>query len=118
MTPPDRSITIRNCCALIGTEVITDAVIEITDGLITQISASPPDVDQRLVPSGDGRVWLEANGSVVMPGLINCHTHAAMSLLRGAVEDVPVEAWFKILWRQESKSTWSTGDTLPARIAM
>lgn len=30
---------------------------------------------------------------LIMPGLINCHTHAAMSLLRGVADDMPLEKW-------------------------
>ncbi len=28
-----------------------------------------------------------------MPGLVNCHTHAAMSLLRGLADDLPLDRW-------------------------
>jgi len=42
----------------------------------------------------------------VLPGLINCHTHAAMSLLRGFADDLPLKEWWenKIL-PQEAKLT-------------
>ncbi len=37
-------------------------------------------------------LW-NAGGSLVMPGLINCHCHAAMSLFRGLADDLPLEQW-------------------------
>ena len=40
----------------------------------------------------------------VMPGFINAHTHAAMTLLRGVGEDVPLDAWLeKHIWPLEQK---------------
>ncbi len=36
---------------------------------------------------------IDAAGCVVMPGLINGHTHAAMSLFRGIADDLPLERW-------------------------
>ena len=30
---------------------------------------------------------------LIMPGLINAHTHAAMSLFRGLADDLPLETW-------------------------
>lgn len=34
-----------------------------------------------------------AGGNLVMPGLINCHSHAAMSLFRGFADDLPLDQW-------------------------
>ncbi|MBW1712527.1 MAG: amidohydrolase family protein, partial [Deltaproteobacteria bacterium] len=36
---------------------------------------------------------LEAGGGLILPGLINCHTHAAMTLFRGLADDLPLEIW-------------------------
>jgi 5-methylthioadenosine/S-adenosylhomocysteine deaminase len=39
-----------------------------------------------------------------MPGLINCHTHAAMSLLRGYADDLPLMRWLKDhIWPAEKR---------------
>ncbi len=35
----------------------------------------------------------DARGEIVMPGLVNTHTHAAMSLLRGIADDLPLDRW-------------------------
>lgn len=41
---------------------------------------------------------------VLMPGLINLHTHAAMSLMRGLADDVPLMPWLeRHIWPAEQK---------------
>ncbi len=43
-------------------------------------------------------------GGVVMPGLINAHTHASMSLLRGYADDLPLMQWLsEYIWPAEAK---------------
>ncbi|HEX7252571.1 MAG TPA: amidohydrolase family protein [Thermoanaerobaculia bacterium] len=37
----------------------------------------------------------DAHGSIVMPGLVNTHTHAAMNLLRGIADDLPLDRWLQ-----------------------
>ena len=37
---------------------------------------------------------INVENKVVMPGLINTHTHLAMSLLRGFADDMPLEKWW------------------------
>ena len=36
---------------------------------------------------------IDADGGIVLPGLINGHTHAAMSLFRGLADDLPLMDW-------------------------
>ena len=36
---------------------------------------------------------VDCKGRVVMPGLVNAHTHAAMSLLRGLADDLRLDVW-------------------------
>ncbi len=36
---------------------------------------------------------IDCQGKIVMPGLINAHTHAAMSLLRGLADDLRLDVW-------------------------
>jgi 5-methylthioadenosine/S-adenosylhomocysteine deaminase len=38
---------------------------------------------------------IELNEHVLIPGLINLHTHAAMSLMRGLADDVPLMPWLE-----------------------
>ena len=39
-----------------------------------------------------GRV-IDARGGIIMPGLVNTHTHAAMTLFRGLADDLPLMTW-------------------------
>ncbi len=38
---------------------------------------------------------IDASGCVILPGLINCHTHAAMTLFRGLADDLPLMEWLQ-----------------------
>lgn len=41
---------------------------------------------------------------VLLPGLVNAHTHAAMSLFRGIADDVPLAVWLeRHIWPRESQ---------------
>ena len=45
----------------------------------------------------------------VIPGLINCHTHAAMSLFRGLADDLPLMDWLNYhIWPAEQR--WVDAD--------
>ena len=39
------------------------------------------------------RETYDATGKIVLPGLVNTHTHAAMTLLRGIADDLPLDRW-------------------------
>jgi len=46
---------------------------------------------------------------VLLPGLVNAHTHAAMTLFRGMADDLPLETWLnQHIWPAESR--WVTPD--------
>ena len=38
---------------------------------------------------------IDCTGKVIMPGLINLHTHAPMTLFRGYANDLPLEKWLQ-----------------------
>ncbi len=51
------------------------------------------------------RETIDATGQVVMPGLINTHTHAAMVLFRGLADDLPLDTWLqKYIFPAEAKT--------------
>jgi len=55
---------------------------------------------------GRGYEKIDAKGKVVIPGLINTHQHAAMSLLRGYADDLPLQEWLeKWIWPIEKHVT-------------
>lgn len=77
--------------------------IHIEGDIITKISPaslicpnSPSDTNS------DGEI-IDCTGKVAMPGFVNMHTHAAMSLMRGMQEDVPFQTWIDNIWDIESK---------------
>jgi len=97
-------LVIRDCTALLVDDVgdiqfVSSTTIGIRDGMIAFLG---PDDG----PSILGREVIDAGGLVAIPGLINCHTHAAMTLFRGIAEDVPVQDWFnKYVWPMEVNLT-------------
>jgi 5-methylthioadenosine/S-adenosylhomocysteine deaminase len=81
----------------------------IKDGLILPLSAAFPDPipagaigvkDSRIVYLGPRcpEVWtarevIDGRGFLILPGLINTHTHSAMTLFRGLADDLPLKEW-------------------------
>ena len=41
----------------------------------------------------DAKETIDAGGGIIMPGLVNTHTHAAMTLFRGLADDLPLMTW-------------------------
>ncbi len=66
----------------------------------------------------NAREVVDASGCVVMPGLINTHCHAADTLFRGLVDDLPLEPWLERLWRAERHFLRPETVTLGARLAL
>lgn len=55
---------------------------------------------------GRGYEKIDAKDKIVTPGLINTHQHAAMSLLRGYADDLPLQEWLeKWIWPIEKHMT-------------
>ena len=47
---------------------------------------------------------LELPGQALIPGFVNCHTHAAMSLFKGLSDDLPLMMWLENhIWPAEKK---------------
>jgi len=80
------------------TGVVDGGTVIIEDGTITQVLA------EGSVFSAD--VNIDASGCAVIPGLINAHTHAAMTLFRGYADDLPLFAWLRErIWPVEARLT-------------
>lgn len=63
-----------------------------------------------ILPAAEARESIQARESIslpghaLLPGLINAHTHAAMSLLRGLADDMPLQDWLtKHIWPAEQR---------------
>ncbi|HOF89815.1 MAG TPA: amidohydrolase [Armatimonadota bacterium] len=54
----------------------------------------------------DGDTVIDGAGMVAIPGLINTHTHLAMTLFRGAADDLPLMTWLQEkIWPVEAHLT-------------
>jgi 5-methylthioadenosine/S-adenosylhomocysteine deaminase len=62
--------------------------IAVTGGKIVAVGPSAA-----IQKSHTGKTRFDARGSILMPGLVNTHTHAAMNLLRGIADDLPLDKW-------------------------
>jgi 5-methylthioadenosine/S-adenosylhomocysteine deaminase len=80
-------------------EIIRQGAVAFQDGRITYIGPSPADLT----------VYdevIDVKGAIVMPGLVNTHGHAAMSLLRGYADDLPLQEWLETkMWPLEGQFT-------------
>lgn len=57
-------------------------------------------VGERIKEKAD--IVIDARGKAVLPGLINGHTHLAMTLLRGFADDLPLDKWLSDkIWPME-----------------
>ncbi|HPR41636.1 MAG TPA: amidohydrolase [Candidatus Methanofastidiosa archaeon] len=55
----------------------------------------------------DGKDAIDASGLLVLPGLVNTHTHTAMTLLRGVGDDMPLQEWLADkIWPLEANLTY------------
>ncbi|MFP4391855.1 MAG: amidohydrolase [Desulfohalobiaceae bacterium] len=47
---------------------------------------------------------IQAQGQAILPSFVNCHTHAAMTLLRGYADDMELHTWLNnYIWPLEAK---------------
>lgn len=60
---------------------------------------------------------INATGRVVMPGLINTHTHAAMTLFRGLADDMNFEPWLEKVWKMESLFATANNVSVGSKLA-
>ena len=65
--------------------------IGIKDGVIVEISSSPLTAKSNY----------DASGKLITPGLINAHTHLAMTLFRGWAEGVDLQGFLELVWAAE-----------------
>jgi len=87
------SILIRNAEFIVTPEKVWERKsIYIEDSRIVEFSKNEADV------------VIEGDGMVVVPGLINAHTHIPMTFLRGIAEDKPLAKWLEEdIWPRERK---------------
>jgi 5-methylthioadenosine/S-adenosylhomocysteine deaminase len=78
-----QSLIIKN--AVIMGKKIEKSSIRIEDDSIVEISDK--------VSANDGDEVVNGEGKVLIPGLVNTHTHLPMTLLRGLADDLPLQVW-------------------------
>ena len=84
----------ENCWLLLPDRKIGYGSLEVEGDRIAKISLA----DQPKFPSGDDRL--------VMPGLVNCHGHTAMTLVRGLGGGLPLQRWLEeAIFPVEAKMT-------------
>jgi len=84
-----------------GFDVLSDSSVIVINGRIDSIVANH---ELRARDDLSGAEHIQLGNHVLMPGLINAHTHAAMSLLRGIADDLPLMDWLQNhIWPAESK---------------
>ena len=90
----------------IGMPDSSRADILIEGGVIRRIlrrgGESPAGEEAAVMRQGDAEE-VDCAGMTAMPGFVNMHTHAAMSLMRGVGEDVRFHQWLETIWRLESE---------------
>jgi 5-methylthioadenosine/S-adenosylhomocysteine deaminase len=84
--------------------VLTEHAVAINDGKIID-----------LLPASEARqryragVLVQRPDHILIPGFVNAHTHAAMSLLRGIADDMPLELWLtEGVWPVENR--WNSAE--------
>ncbi len=79
--------------------VLLEHAVVVNDGRITDILPLAS-AREKYQPS----VFIERPEHMLIPGFVNAHTHAAMTLMRGLADDLPLEAWLEEgIWPVEKR---------------
>ena len=88
-----QSILVRNTI-IIGNEIKKGSIL-IDDDKISEISTDLSSKDADSVINGEGKV--------LIPGLVNTHTHLSMTLMRGLADDLILDKWLNNhIWPTEA----------------
>ena len=96
--------------------VLEHASVTVENGVIVSIDRA----EDRGAPdtSGPDTTVIDATDRLVLPGLVNLHTHLPMTLLRGLAEDVDLDGFLRTVWAAEGAvmdpATVELGATLGA----
>lgn len=93
---PDWIVTVNS-----GFEILQDCAVVIEGNRIQQLTS----VDEITELSCYSEAELvELPNCALLPGLVNCHTHASMSLFRGMADDLPLMEWLhEHIWPAEAR---------------
>jgi len=73
-----------------GSRPISEGALAIVDGRIVAVGAKA-----HVESLFEAAKAIDARGGLIMPGLVNSHTHAAMALFRGLADDLPLKTWLE-----------------------
>jgi 5-methylthioadenosine/S-adenosylhomocysteine deaminase len=80
--------------------VVPDAVVDVADGLVEWVGPAAE------APAVDADAEVVAVPGLLMPGMVNAHSHAPMVLFRGQGEGLPLERWLQeVMWPREARLT-------------
>ena len=88
---PEQELVIYNATVVTmdaDSTILPRGYVMVRAGGIAAVEAGDP-------PATAGGERLDAEGGLVLPGLINTHTHAAMTLFRGLADDLPLMQWLE-----------------------
>src|SRR5690606_20764625 len=72
------------------------ASVLIEDDIIREISAD--------LSPGDADIVIDGHEKLMIPGLVNTHTHLSMTLFRGVADDLPLDRWLNDhIWPMEAR---------------
>ena len=99
--PEPSSILIRDArFVLVDGGYLSNKSVFVSDRKIVGVG----DTEELIRKNGTPEETIDASKCVVAPGLINNHSHIAMSLLRGFAEDLPLLNWLRDkIWPAEAK---------------
>src|SRR5690348_13308154 len=94
--------------------IVHNGIVVTMDGTLCVIEHGAVAVDGSVVVAVDtdaairkqfqGAEMVDAGGQVIMPGLVNTHTHAPMVLFRGLADDLALQEWLtKYIFPAEGK---------------
>jgi len=76
-------------------EVFNPGVVVIEGAKIVEVGALSNGGTESLAEKYPDAQFVDASGCVVIPGLVNAHTHAAMTIFRGLADDLPLREWLE-----------------------
>ena len=95
--------------------IVKDGAMAVRGSTIVEVGTTDALIERWQSSAGE---VVDASGCVVMPGLVNTHCHAADTLFRGLVDDLPLEPWLERLWRAERRFLRPETEDLGARLAV
>lgn len=95
-----------------GGETVSDAPLVVVDGTVVTLDEADSIIEAGAVAVVDGRIVavgserevldrfpdaerISAGGGIIMPGLVNTHTHIPMTLFRGLADDLELMDWLE-----------------------